>query len=267
MATEAKTDSNSRFNWISKNKLKLTSISAICGVFAYYCYYRSQNKQQHRQQPDITSVNVDNLEKIFQSYFSHSRPNKISIYINQSITDSTTKSLANDNVFYYPLFFNNDNEMNIYKRLKLDFSKPKLIDFNVDMDSYSMIEYQTRKYKSDISDIFTIIIKILSLYFNVEPIYAQLNHYKNGNGSAQFHQDAHLRGCDITIGASFGFNDRIMKFRNVNKLSQIISIPQNNGDVYAFNKKFNDNFQHSIPKESAKECRPRFSVIIFGKKK
>ena len=89
----------------------------------------------------------------------------------------------------------------------------------------------------------------------------------------------------LTIGASFGFT-RSLDFLHVgaieyerkqhmhnrigynhSPMKQRFSIPQSNGDVFAFSSKMNVIFKHSVPRVHDKKCGPRFSVMVWGTKR
>ena len=127
----------------------------------------------------------------------------------------------------------------------------------------------------------------LSAYFNVEVKRAIVNLYKDGRDYVSFHHDQHVyAGNDyMTIGASFGF-ERNLDFLHVGETGfvrshrleertghhykgnkQRFSIPQLNGDVFAFTSTMNRTFMHSVPIVTDRKCGPRYSIIIWGKLK
>lgn len=130
------------------------------------------------------------------------------------------------------------------------------------------------------------IVDKLAEYFNVNVERAIVNLYKDERDYVSFHHDQDYAGNDyMTIGASFGF-ERNLDFVHVGEAQFIrkhqmkertghhykgdkprFSIPQFNGDVFAFTSTMNRAFMHSIPRVKGRKCGPRYSVIVWGKMK
>lgn len=67
------------------------------------------------------------------------------------------------------------------------------------------------------------------------------------------------------MGASFG-SQRDLVFLHL-KSQKTFRFPQSNGDVFAFSSLTNKAFQHGIPQESSHTVSPRFSVIVWGRRR
>ena len=175
------------------------------------------------------------------------------------------QTLLNGNCVYIENFFTtNSNDLTLFNYLKSDFER-KQVEFSRFRDHNDCLLMLHEGDKRYISITFAMIIHKMAEYFNVEIRNALINLYKDGNDYKPFHSDKYSEGTDMTIGASFGFK-RDLDFLH-KKTKERFSIRQNNGDIFAFTKKINDTFKHSIPKQSNKKCGPRFSVIIWGKQR
>merc|ERR1712228_423748 len=122
-------------------------------------------------------------------------------------------------------------------------------------------------YNLYFSETFKKIIKDLEIYFDVCPYVVLLNYYKTASDVIPFHSDGLNHGhSNITIGVSFGY-ERNLTFRQ-NASWQTFDIPQKNGDLFAFTNRVNDKFKHALlePLKNKQCVKPRFSVIIFGKR-
>merc|ERR1712083_398332 len=134
------------------------------------------------------------------------------------------------------------------------------------------------------SKTFRMIIAKMAEHFGVEVKSAGLNLYKDGRDYVPFHHDTLGRVHDddgyMTIGASFGC-ERSLDFLHIGEveyhrkqsmdnrtghhlkpMKQRFSLPQRNGDVFAFSAKMNRLFRHSVPRVYDKKCGPRFSVML-----
>ncbi len=102
--------------------------------------------------------------------------------------------------------------------------------------------------------------------FGVKVIQTRLNYYKDGSDWKPFHHDSHAYGDkeeNFTMGASFGASRELVFVHDATKNK--FSFPQNNGDVFAFNREVNQKFMHGVPKTNH-EIGERFSIIAWGKK-
>ena len=121
------------------------------------------------------------------------------------------------------------------------------------------------------SDTFNNIVDKLAKEFKIEVSQTRLNYYRNQNDWKPFHHDSHAYGDkkeNYTLGVSFG-SSRVMEFiqddidDKENKNREKFSFPQNNGDIFGFNREVNQKFMHGIPKTNT-EAGERFSIILWG---
>ena len=117
---------------------------------------------------------------------------------------------------------------------------------------------------------FNAIADRLSNYFDVDVYASRMNFYRDGSDWKPFHHDSHAYGGkslreDFTIGASFGAT-RELAFLHEPSGGQF-SFPQGNGDIFAFSSEVNDKFQHGVPKAKVRNCGPRFSIILWGRRR
>eukprot|EP01084_Bolivina_argentea_P279436 477723_1 len=183
--------------------------------------------------------------------------------------DKETLSLFDNNCYYFPSFFKETQQNLTYKYLKNDV-KFAINDYksfkstNLGSKHETIIMYDSNQENNISNSTYSFIMNILIEYFDVEVIHAVLNHYSDNKAFVPLHKDYYYKGMDITIGASFG-EERIFQFTHP-KEKDILSIPQKNGDVIAFTKHVNNIFQHGILPTSL-HCGPKFSVILFAKRK
>jgi len=117
---------------------------------------------------------------------------------------------------------------------------------------------------------FSAIVARLSEYFDVDVYATRMNFYRDGSDWKPFHHDSHAYGGkalreDFTIGASFGAT-RELAFLHEPSGGQF-SFPQGNGDIFAFSSEVNDKFKHGVPKAKVRDCGPRFSIIMWGRRR
>jgi alkylated DNA repair dioxygenase AlkB len=95
--------------------------------------------------------------------------------------------------------------------------------------------------------------------FPVEIFATRLNLYRDGLDWKPFHHDSHAyaggKKEDFTIGASFGA-ERSLAFQHPS--GHEFTIPQRNGDIFAFTSEVNKRFKHGVPRVRAP---PPLSVI------
>jgi len=82
----------------------------------------------------------------------------------------------------------------------------------------------------------------------------------DGTDWKPFHHDSHAYGAggkkeDFTVGASFG-GERSLAFQHPS--GHEFTIPQRNGDIFAFTSKVNKCFKHGVPKVgmASRLCSP-----------
>lgn len=167
------------------------------------------------------------------------------------------QEILNNGCFYLPNFFCNKDDYSIFNNLKKEITSadPNPVNWSKHF-----------KYENpELSITFNEIVDRMAKYFGVVVLQTRLNYYHNGNDWKPFHHDSHAYGNkeeNFTMGASFG-DTRELKFKHVESGSTF-SFPQNNGDVFAFNKEINKKFMHGIPKK--RNSGERFSIIAWGKK-
>ncbi|KAF8821798.1 hypothetical protein IE077_001536 [Cardiosporidium cionae] len=121
------------------------------------------------------------------------------------------------------------------------------------------------------SPTFRFILDQLEKYFDVEIFASRLNLYRNGSDWKPFHHDSHAyskdhkQAEDFTMGASFGASRELVFLHEPS--SHHLSIPQNNGDVFAFASDVNRKLKHGVPQLPKGKVGPRFSVIAWGKRR
>jgi len=197
--------------------------------------------------------------------------NYINLYITQmrkTNTDLLNPALSNDiNVMlsgaaYYPEMacLNNDKRLfnNILSEIK-DDPTFELIRWN----QHYKIENPT------ISQTFNTLCNKMAEHLGIKIVKTRLNYYKDNSDWKTYHKDSHAYSEklqiyeDYTFGISLG-GKRILSFKH-EQSGNILSFPQNNGDVFAFDTHVNQKFLHGVPKV-AYQSEPRISVIVWGKK-
>lgn len=177
------------------------------------------------------------------------------------LKDFTT--ILDGNCIYLPNFFSESNDYSIL----VDLAK----DLEENMGSGMVSWSKHFKYENpDFSPTFQNIINRMADYFDVEIYHTRLNFYKDGSDWKPFHHDSHAYGNkslreDFTMGASFGASRELAILHD--KTEQQFRFPQNNGDIFAFTSKVNQLFQHGVPKSKKIDIGPRFSIIVWGRRK
>eukprot|EP00933_Yihiella_yeosuensis_P006522 TRINITY_DN11123_c0_g1_i6.p1 TRINITY_DN11123_c0_g1~~TRINITY_DN11123_c0_g1_i6.p1 ORF type:complete len:287 (-),score=40.16 TRINITY_DN11123_c0_g1_i6:226-1086(-) len=125
--------------------------------------------------------------------------------------------------------------------------------------------------KLKMSPTYDRIVRFLAGYFGVEPIRSLVNYYQTGDDYTSFHSDQYFSGVNMTIGASFG-EERKLLFEHIESKEQF-SFPQYNGDVFAFTDSVNRHFMHAVPRErrarscgATKHTPGRISVIVWARR-
>jgi hypothetical protein len=201
--------------------------------------------------PQDERKEIKNSASIFAKNIIKSQYNR---YVNTNLIDDYQK-LLDDGCFYLPQFICSKNDYNILTKLKEEISSEKPINWSKHL-----------KYENpDFSPTFNQIVDKMAEYFGVVVLQTRLNYYRDGNDWKPFHHDAHAYGNkeeNFTMGASFG-DTRELVFKHVGSGSTFM-FPQQNGDVFAFNKEVNQKFMHGVPKKP--RTGERFSIIAWGKK-
>jgi len=196
---------------------------------------------------------VKYANQLFKSDYSKTNPNLLNDFT----------SILDGNCIYLPNFFCSSTNYDII----VDLAK----DLQDNMGS-GMVNWSKHfKYENpDFSPTFRKIVNRMAEYFDIEIYHTRLNFYKDGSDWKPFHHDSHaycnksLRE-DFTIGASFGASRELAILHD--KTEQTFRFPQNNGDIFAFTSKVNQLFQHGIPKSNKIDIGPRFSIIVWGRRK
>ena len=177
------------------------------------------------------------------------------------LNDFTT--ILDGNCIYLPNFFCSSNNYDII----VDLAK----DLENNMGSGMVSWSKHFKYENpDFSPTFRKIVNRMAYHFDIEIYHTRLNFYKDGSDWKPFHHDSHAYGNkslreDFTMGASFGASRELAILHD--KTEQQFRFPQNNGDIFAFTSKVNQLFQHGVPKSNKIDIGPRFSIIVWGRRK
>ena len=244
-------------------KMALEAVNILIAMYSKDCSYNRKSN---------TSSTLNSMQKYF-SAFNDCKISPVSMkyfFKDQSIVNNKYMDIFDSNSFYIPSFF--DHDIPFYEYLMNDvsfaFKYRSFGSTNMGTKHDTLIIHDKRKQQDIISMTYYKIMDVLCKYFNVEVIHGVLNHYSNESEFVPFHKDYYYKGMDMTIGAAFG-QQRIFQFlhSSSNNKDDIFSIPQNNGDVFAFTKVINDNFTHGIPQQfELNKCKGKFSVILFAKR-
>ena len=105
------------------------------------------------------------------------------------------------------------------------------------------------------------VLATVARVFEIRVIETRINYYEDGQGKPP-HQDrnAFAPSCgNLTLGVSLG-GKRDMVLHRIGNTSDVVSVPQGNGDIFAFDDVANKAFLHSIKPGSM----ARVSLIIWG---
>ena len=228
-----------------------------------------------------------NSAKLFADSMVRADPDR-NLYRKTELTEDL-KCLLNGNCFYIKQFISNQHNLTLFNLLQADLGAERFYGF-LDRD----IVGKTKSNESLPGDValrksktFRMIIAKMAEHFGVEVMGTGLNLYKDGRDYVPFHHDT-LGFEDegyMTIGCSFGA-ERSLDFLHIGEVEyqrkqvmenrtghhckpkkERFSLPQLNGDVFAFSWKMNRIFRHSVPRIYDKKIGPRFSVMLWGKKK
>lgn len=134
-----------------------------------------------------------------------------------------------------------------------------------ELKTHNIVQWSKhQKYENPtFSPTFLLLLKQVADHFGVTIIETRLNYYKNGNDWKPYHHDSHAFRDNVrenfTIGISLG-GGRELSFLHEESGNKF-SFPQNNGDVFAFDKEINKAFMHGVPKSKSKESR--ISIIAW----
>lgn len=202
---------------------------------------------------DKRNINSQNENKA-ASYASKMLKSEFNRFGNTLLVNDYQK-LLNDGCFYLPNFFCPNNDRSIVNNLKKEIEEQTPITWS------KHLKYENPEF----SETFNKIVYDMAKHFNIKVIQTRLNYYHNNSDFKPFHHDSHAYGNkeeNFTMGASFGDSRELVFFHE--ETNNKFSFPQNNGDVFAFNKEVNQKFMHGVPKKISK-CGERFSIIAWGK--
>ena len=105
-----------------------------------------------------------------------------------------------------------------------------------------------------VPNLIEVVSTIQEKYGNISSVW--MNLYRDGSDHCPYHRDSY--DCTV-VTVSFGSN-RTFKIKD--KLSRETSFTLSNGDIFMFDKAFNDTHQHSIAKTTAR-TGTRVSLVFF----
>lgn len=186
------------------------------------------------------------------------KKNRANMHIRNKISSQDNK-LLKSGAFYLPNFFEKTLDRTTFDKLKEELENCK--------DCEKIPWSKHFKYENPtFSETFNEIIDKMAKHFNVKVMHTRLNYYPDNSTYKPMHKDKNAysskRG-NFTMGASFG-STRELKFI-CDETKESFSFPQNNGDIFSFNKKVNEKFMHGVPKTFNK-VGERFSIIAWGDK-
>lgn len=176
------------------------------------------------------------------------------------------QKILNDGCIYLPNYFCQTDNLDIFNKLKLEVGNQQAINWSKHM-----------KYENpEFSETFNNIVMLMAKKFNVKVVQTRLNYYHNGLDYKPFHHDSNAYGNKIenfTMGASFGDSRELVFLHD--ETQNKFTFPQNNGDIFAFNKEINKKFMHGVPNKQSKtsstststqskSTSERFSIIAWG---
>lgn len=166
------------------------------------------------------------------------------------------KKIIDGGCKYLPNFVCSFDDLDYFNKIK-----GELVGNAVNWSKHQ--KYEDPKF----SPTFNFLVKKVSEHFNVTPVETRLNYYRNGTDWKPYHHDSHAYRNTIkenfTIGISLGAT-RELSFLH-DETGNKFSFPQNNGDVFAFDKEINKKFMHGVPKKSMNSCGERISIIMWCK--
>lgn len=124
--------------------------------------------------------------------------------------------------------------------------------------------YQVWGERIQRSPTFTAIVARLLQSFGVSLVDCWANVYNGGEQSKPWHRDNYWDRDPkptVTLGVSLGAS-RPLSFEHTS--GKVCHVMQNNGDVFAFDEAFNQNFRHAIPGDPYSD-ELRMSIIVWAK--
>lgn len=197
------------------------------------------------------NLQPENKAKTFASVMMKSEFDKFG---NASLLNDYQKILNNGCV-YLPNYFCEKNDLDIVNKLKQEISSQIPVNWS------KHLKYENPEFSSTFNDI----VDKMAKYFNVKVVQTRLNYYHDNTDWKPFHHDSHAHGDkeeNFTMGASFGESRELVFLHE--ESGNKFTFPQNNGDIFAFNKEVNQKFMHGVPKKVSR-AGERFSVIAWGR--
>ena len=143
------------------------------------------------------------------------------------------------------------------------YNEPRLTAIFGD-DTERSYTYSNSKRK--LESMPTIIQEIRNRIFEETGIYYDfvlLNYYRDGNDKIGWHSDDEIEmDCSNIASISFG-ETRKFKIRNGKSKEVITTFGLGNGDFFWMKDRFQELYQHSIPKESNKKDRINLTFRVF----
>eukprot|EP00929_Paragymnodinium_shiwhaense_P007049 TRINITY_DN11100_c0_g1_i1.p1 TRINITY_DN11100_c0_g1~~TRINITY_DN11100_c0_g1_i1.p1 ORF type:complete len:522 (+),score=108.45 TRINITY_DN11100_c0_g1_i1:58-1566(+) len=112
---------------------------------------------------------------------------------------------------------------------------------------------------------FKALVGRLCSAFGISLVDCWVNVYRNGRDMKTLHHDNYRdRGPRPTVSLALSLGEtRSLYFKHASSGWET-QIPQMNGDVFAFDDRFNRHFQHGVPLDDSKDSGHRVSVIVWG---
>jgi hypothetical protein len=236
----------------------------------------SQNNQKDNNQKDNNhkkdNKNKKRRPKNTESFEpSFEKADMLVKIANTTVEKYSEKYMANDVILAQNLFSQSER-LEIYNKLlneldKSDLDGDKL--WKLWHGDNHLIADDNIHWKEKVPT-FGIVLDRIRDYFGIDIKSTRLNWYKDSSDWKPYHHDAaaikeHIAKIqNFTIGISFGMT-REISFEHA-KSKCVVSIPQNDGDVYCFSRDVNVIWKHGIPKvhEDQYKNEGRISIIAWG---
>lgn len=200
--------------------------------------------------------------------------------INDLGTENLTAQLTDRDLLLVPNLFKQYNKLDLYDKLateinELQIKNPEILKLwhgNDKIEGTHLIADDKLNWK-DNCPTFHNVLDVLVKFFKVDVKATRFNWYKNTEQWKPFHHDAAAfdpkksSTQNITIALSFGCTRQVaLEFSEKNKNNEktTISIPINDGEIYAFTNTTNKLWKHGILQEKKYQEKGRISIIIWG---
>lgn len=108
------------------------------------------------------------------------------------------------------------------------------------------------------------ILEHLAEVFNLQPVRCLLNLYRHGGDFCNLHADQYQGDENFSVGICFGEERQLLFEENGEKKAQW-TLPQRNGDVFAYGKALNGAWKHGVPPTLEVE-EPSLVVMLWGQR-